>query len=101
MIAATLLVAVPLSVTSYQTVVDALENRAAIDDTATWLTDTSYSVASVAVYDDQVVITVEGDGSLRPLRVLANQLAQTLERPISVNWRIVPSQIEASDGNAP
>ena len=100
-IAATLLVAIPLSITSYQVVTAALENRAAVGDTESWLADTTYKVVSVAVYDDQVVVTVEGDGSLRPLRLLANQLAQTLKRPISVNLRVVPSQIEASDGNAP
>jgi uncharacterized hydrophobic protein (TIGR00271 family) len=100
-IAATLLVAIPLSITSYQVVTAALENRAAVGDTESWLADTTYKVVSVAVYDDQVVVTVEGDGSLRPLRLLANQLAQTLKRPISVNLRAVPSQIEASDGNAP
>jgi uncharacterized membrane protein len=33
--------------------------------------------------------------------LLANQLALTLERPIWVNLRIVPSQIESSDGNGP
>ena len=96
-----LLVAIPLSSTSYQVVAGALETRAAVGDTEAWLADTPYKVVSVAVYDDQVVVTVEGDGSLRPLRLLANQLAQTLERPISVNLRVVPSQIEASDGNAP
>jgi uncharacterized hydrophobic protein (TIGR00271 family) len=100
-IAATLLVAIPLSITSYQVVVGALESRAAVGDAESWLADSTYKVANVAVYDDEVVVTIEGDGSLRPLRVLANQLAQTLERPISVNLRIVPSQIESSDGNAP
>jgi uncharacterized hydrophobic protein (TIGR00271 family) len=100
-IAATLLVAIPLSLTSYQVVAGALEYRAAVGDTESWLADTTYKVVSVAVYDDQVVVTVEGDGSLRPLRLLANQLAQTLKRPISVNLRAVPSQIEASNGNAP
>jgi uncharacterized hydrophobic protein (TIGR00271 family) len=100
-IAATLLVAIPLSITSYQVVVGALESRAAVGDAESWLADSTYKVANVAVYDDEVVVTIEGDGSLRPLRVLANQLAQTLERPISVNLRIVPSQIESSDGSAP
>jgi uncharacterized membrane protein len=100
-IAATLLVAIPLSITSYQVVTAALENRAAVGDTESWLADTTYKVVSVAVDDDQVVVTVEGDGSLRRLRLLANQLAQTLKRPVSVNLRVVPSQIEASDRNAP
>ncbi len=100
-IAATLLVAIPLSITSYQVVTRALENRAAVSDAESWVTGTTYQVASIAVYDDEVVVTVEGDGSLRSLRVLANQLAQTLERPVSVKLRIVPSQIETSNGNAP
>jgi hypothetical protein len=100
-IAATLLVAVPLSITSYQAVTGALENRAAIGDAEEWLTDTSYNVVSVAVRDEQVIVTVEGEGELRPLRLLANQLAQTLHRSIWVNLRIVPSQIESSDRNAP
>ena len=98
-IAATLLVAIPLSITSYQVVTSALENRAAVGEAESWLADTSYQVVSVTVYDDQVVVTVEGDGSLRPLRQLATQLAQTLQRPIQVNLRIVPSQIESSDGS--
>lgn len=100
-VVATLLVAVPLSITSYEVVSGALENRAAIDDTEAWLGDATYSVVNVAVRDEQVTVTVEGDGELRPLRVLANQLAQTLERPIWVNLRVVPSQIESSNESAP
>lgn len=49
---------------------------------------------------EQVIVTIEGDGELQPLRQLANQLAGTLQRPIQVNLRIVPSQIESSNGSA-
>lgn len=98
-IVATLLVAVPLSITSYQVVTDALENRAAIGVADEWLGDTSYQVANVTVNDEQVTVTIEGDGDLRPLRQLAGQLAQALERPIWVKLRIVPSQTEASSAN--
>ena len=100
-IAATLLVAVPLTITSYQVVTGALENRAASNVTDQWLADTNYEAVSVAVLDERVTVTIEGDGELRPLRQLAGQLAQTLERPIWVNLRIVPSQVESSNGNAP
>jgi uncharacterized hydrophobic protein (TIGR00271 family) len=96
-IVATLLVAVPLSITSYQVVTGALENRAASSVTDEWLADTSFEVVSVSVRDERVTVTVEGDGDLRPLRQLAGQLAQTLERPIWVNLRIVPSQLESSN----
>jgi uncharacterized hydrophobic protein (TIGR00271 family) len=95
-IAATLLVAVPLSITSYQVVTGALENQAAVNVTDEWLADTSYQVVNVAVRDEQVTVTVEGQGELRPLRQLAGQLAQRLERPIWVKLRIVPSQVESS-----
>jgi uncharacterized hydrophobic protein (TIGR00271 family) len=100
-IAATLLVAVPLTITSYQVVTGALENRAAVNVTGEWLADTDFDVVSVIVRDERVTVTIEGHGDLSPLRQLAGQLAQTLERPIWVNLRIVPSQVESSNGNAP
>ncbi len=100
-VAATLLVAIPLAVTSYRAVVDALENQAAIEDVDAWLTDTTYQEVGVVVRDEQVIVTIEGGGDLQPLRQLANRLAQTLERPVQVNLRIFPSQIEASGSNPP
>ncbi len=95
-IVATLLVAVPLSITSYQVVSGALENRAASGVTDEWLADTDYQAVGVIVNDDQVTVTVEGQGELRPLRQLAGQLAERLQRPIWVKLRIVPSQVESS-----
>jgi uncharacterized hydrophobic protein (TIGR00271 family) len=100
-IVATLLVAVPLTITSYQVVDDALENKSATSVADEWLVDTNYQVVNVIVNDERVTVTIEGQGDLRPLRQLAGQLAQTLERPIWVNLRTVPSQIEASNTGAP
>lgn len=96
-IAATLLVAVPLSITSYRVVNSALEDRTAVSVANEWLADTNYEAVNVIVRDEQVTVSIEGQGDLRPLRQLAGQLAQTLERPIWVNLRIVPTQTEASD----
>ncbi len=95
-IVATLLVAVPLSLTSYRAVTAALENRAAVSVTDQWLADTDFDVVSVSVRDERVTVTIEGQGDLRPLRQLAGQLAETLKRPIWVNLRIVPTQVESS-----
>jgi hypothetical protein len=81
---------------STATVIGALENQAAVNVTDEWLADTSYQVVNVAVRDEQVTVAVEGQGELRPLRQLAGQLAQRLERPIWVKLRIVPSQVESS-----
>jgi hypothetical protein len=43
-----------------------------------------------------VNVTVEGSGELPALRTLANALAKTLERPIVVNLRALPTQMESS-----
>ena len=96
-IVATLLIAIPLTITSYNVVNNALENRAALREVDTWLEGASYHIIAVNVNDRTVVVTVDGDGELRPLKELANTLAVTLKRPVVVNLRVVPSQIESSD----
>ncbi len=96
-IVATLLIAIPLTITSYNVVNNALENRAALQEVDTWLEGASYHIIAVNVNDRTVVVTVDGYGELRPLKQLASSLATRLGRPIVVNLRIVPSQIETSD----
>ena len=96
-IVATLLIAIPLSITTYNVVNNALEERAALQDVDAWIDGSSYHIIAVTVNDRTVVATVDGDGALRPLKELANTLALTLKRPVMVNLRVVPSQIESSD----
>lgn len=95
-VVATLLIAIPLSVTSYQTIDRSLENRAAIQAVKDWLAETRHQVVKVNVSDQTVAATIEGYGELRPLRQLANLLADRLERPVTVDLRVIPSQIEVS-----
>lgn len=95
-VAATLLIAVPLSITTYQVVLRSLENQKAIAVVESWLGQATYSIVLVDVRDQTVAATIEGSGSLRPLSQLANQLATALERPVAVNLRIVPTQVETS-----
>ena len=96
-IVATLLIAIPLSFTTYNVVSNALEERAALQEVDVWLDSATYHIIAVNVNDRTVVVTVDGNGELRPLKQLATSLATTLGRPIRVNLRIVPSQIESSD----
>lgn len=95
-IAATLLVAIPLTITTYQVVVHSLENRTAIGEVDAWLGQNTYSIVYVDVNDQTVLATIEGYGDLQPLSALANQLATTLKRPVIVNLRIIPTQVEMS-----
>lgn len=96
-IVATLLIAIPLSITTYNVVNNALEERAALQEVDAWLDGSAYQIIAVNVNDRTVVVTVEGDGELRPLKELANTLALTLKRPVTVNLRVVPSQVESSE----
>ncbi|MFN8467622.1 MAG: DUF389 domain-containing protein [Caldilineaceae bacterium] len=93
---ATFLVAVPLTITSYQAVSNSLANEAARRDVDAWLVGTEHQATVVDVQDQLVRVTVEGSGTLHPLRELANRLAQTLRRPVLVNLRVVPAQAQYS-----
>jgi hypothetical protein len=93
-----LLVSIPLSLSSYQQVVHAMESQKATSVVEQWLAGTQYQVVSVKSGDPIVFVTVEGDGELNPVQQLANQLASTLRRPILVTLRTVPAQIRASEG---
>ncbi len=96
-VVATLLIAIPLSITTYNVVNNALEERAALQEVDAWLDGATYHIIAVNVNDRTVVVTVDGDGELRPLKELANTLALTLKRPVVVNLRVVPSQVESSE----
>lgn len=99
-VVATLLVAMPLSVATYQAVDNALETQAARTDVQAWLAGTPHQIVAVTVRNNLVIATTEGSGDLPPLRALADQLAGTRQRPVVVNVRVVPSQSESS-GAAP
>ncbi|MFN3978999.1 MAG: DUF389 domain-containing protein [Caldilinea sp.] len=96
-VVATLLIAIPLSFTTYNVVNNALEERIALQEVDAWLDGATYHIIAVNVNDRTVVVTVDGHGELRPLKPLATSLAARLGRPILVNLRVVPSQIESSD----
>jgi uncharacterized membrane protein len=95
-IVATLLVAVPLGITSYQAVTASLESRTAAGDVSQWLEGSSYQVVGTTVNGHDVTVVIKGEGDVRPLRDLAANLATTLGRPVVVDLRVVPSRIQAS-----
>jgi uncharacterized hydrophobic protein (TIGR00271 family) len=95
-VVATLLIAIPLSITSWQAIDGALAQRTAIREVDGWLDGTAYEQLEVQVQDQVVKVTVEGSGELPPLRTLANTLAEALRRPVVVSLRALPTQVEAS-----
>ena len=100
-VVATLLITIPLSLTTYQSVKHALENRTAVEEVDKWLTGTTQQLVDVDVRDQLVQVTIEGYGNLPSLRTLANQLAGRFKRPITLDLRLVPTQVETSGAVAP
>jgi len=98
-IVATLLVAIPLSLTAYRTVIAALESREATTVTEQWLEGTTQQVVAVNVNDRLVIVSVEGSGELRPLKELADGLATDLKHPVVVHLRTIPTLSETSSTN--
>jgi uncharacterized hydrophobic protein (TIGR00271 family) len=95
-IAGILLVSIPLSLTTYQSVIRAKENDSVTTEVQKWLEGMSYQVVTVNVNDRVVLVSVEGSGEMKPVQQLANQLAVALHRPILVNLRTLPAQIGTS-----
>jgi len=96
-VVATLIIAIPLSYTTFHSVAHAQENRAAITEINSWLEGTTHQLISANVIEDVVVVTIEGYGERRPLHDLARRLADALDHPITVDLRVVPSEVQSSE----
>ncbi len=93
-----LIVALPLSATSYRAVQDQIDARKATEVVENWLEGTSYDVLLVNVSSRRVTATVEGNGELKPAQELAERLADALDRPVTVVLRTIYSEMAESQG---
>lgn len=91
-----LIVALPLSATSYRAVRSTLDTRSATVTVEGWLEGTTYDVLVVSVNGQQVSAAVEGSGPLKSVQELAESLADTLNRPVTVVLRTVNSEVAVS-----
>jgi uncharacterized hydrophobic protein (TIGR00271 family) len=91
-----LIVALPLSITSYQAVQRTLDTRSATVVVENWLEGTDYDVLLVNVNGRQVSAAVEGSGELKPVQDLAERLAVTLDRPVTLVLRTVYAEVAES-----
>ena len=93
-----LLVAIPLTFTSYESVHQMLEDHGAYAEAAHWLESADgYQLLAVDVTNSRVAVTVEGSGDLPASLPLANALANSLKRPVVVILRTVPAEVVQSD----
>jgi uncharacterized hydrophobic protein (TIGR00271 family) len=92
-----LVVAVPLTFTSFEALNQLLEDNSAYEAAEEWLQSaTGYQLLAVDATEDGVEVTIEGSGDLPESLPLANALAQALERPVTVIIRTVPAEFVQS-----
>lgn len=91
-----LIVAIPLTVTSYQALEQRLDTISATETVEAWLEDTTYSVIAVNINGEEVNAALAGSGERRQLQELAERLASALERPVTVNVRWITSEAARS-----
>ena len=94
-VAGTLLVAIPLTITAFQAVTGTLDNGKATAVVQEWLAGTPDRVVAVNVNDRIVMVNVEGLVETPSTQDLANKLAVALDRPIVVNLRVIPARLGA------
>ena len=92
-----LLVTIPLTFTSFQSLNQLIEDNNAYDQTRLWLQNApGYDLLGVDVTEKGVEVTVEGNGALPETMPLANALASALKRPVTVIIRTVPAEVVQS-----
>lgn len=93
----TLLVAIPLSLSTYRVVIDIVATNTATKVVQEWLSSTNNQVLEVNVNDRVVSISIEGLDQLKPVAELARDLQSALNHPVVVNLRVIPAYIEVSN----
>lgn len=96
----TLLVTIPLFLTGHRTVANALATSKATAVVREWLQGTTLQIMEVNVQGQLVNVSVEGIDSLKSVDELAAELETTLQHPVIVSLRVVPTRFEVSQNRS-
>jgi uncharacterized hydrophobic protein (TIGR00271 family) len=88
----TLLVIIPLAVTSVSTGKAGLAQFHTTQASQEWLADTGYEVVSVTATSDSVVLRIAGDGSLPATEDLVADLSERTKEALTVELEVIPAQ---------
>jgi uncharacterized membrane protein len=96
----TLLVAIPLILTGYRTVVDASATNKATAVVQEWLQGTTDQIVAVSVNGQLISVSIEGSDPLKSVAELAGQLEKELQHPVTVNLRVIPTKFEVTQSRS-
>ena len=97
-VVASVLVAIPLTLTARRVIADAVDTTTARAQTQAWLGGTSLELVSVVVNGDVVAAVVAGVDEPRPTRELAAEVARALGRNVVVNVQILRAEEQTASG---
>jgi uncharacterized hydrophobic protein (TIGR00271 family) len=90
----TLLVAVPLTLASYNALVTVQAEVRAKAAARRWVQDTGFEVLAVTARPNHVLIRIDGSGDLPPIAGIIEALEESLRRETNITLQVVPSQTE-------
>jgi uncharacterized hydrophobic protein (TIGR00271 family) len=96
----TLLVTIPLFLTGYRSVTNAIATNKATDVVQEWLHGTTDQIVTVSVNGQLIAVSVEGIDQLKSVDDLAEELEKTLQHPVTVTLRVIPTKIEVSQSRS-
>lgn len=100
-IAAGVLITIPLSVTSYNVLRDTNDTQKATAAVRDWLGATPSRIVAVQVHGGEVDVTVAGQTDTLQAQPLANRLSAILQRPILVYLRAIPARFDTMPSASP
>lgn len=95
-IAAVLLVAIPLTITGRQATRDAYTEYQSEQAALEWADASAYRVRQVRAVGDSIYIVAIGNGETPPFEELVAAIEQSVGRPITVDLELLPSRILSS-----
>jgi len=96
----TLLVTIPLFLTGYRSVTNAIATNKATDVVQEWLHGTTDQIVTVRVNGQLIAVSVEGIDQLKSVDDLAEELEKTLQHPVIVTLRVIPTKIDVSQSRS-
>ena len=96
----TVLVAIPLSLTAYRSVVDTISRNKATTVVQEWLQGTSNQIVAINVDGQLVAVSIEGVDQLKSVNELAKELEKAFQHPVTVRLRVVPTKVEFSQSSS-
>jgi uncharacterized hydrophobic protein (TIGR00271 family) len=96
----TILVAIPLCLTGYRSLVNAIETNKATAVVSEWLQDSTDQIVAVSVNGQLVSVSIEGIDLSKSVDELAVKIEEALQHPITVSLRVIATKIDVAQSQS-